>query len=140
MMVAGRFQPQLAEMPPQGPLTAPRPPRRLRDAIEPPARHAVWSRLTTERLAAFGLSFFEAYVWGRAAALGEPPADLVVAIFVFEPARLAGAYEAARRRVGRTELLEARSQATSASPGRSWATAPVRSASPHSGLDWRRST
>ena len=115
-IVAGRFQPQPEEMPAPGPLTAPRPPRRLRDAIEPPAMHAVWSRATNERLAAFGLSFFEAYVWGRAAALGEPPADLVVATFgVFEPCLLAGAYEAARRRVGRAELLEARTQATSAS-------------------------
>ena len=50
------------------------PARRLRDAIEPIAMHAVWARRTNERLAGLGLDFLGGYVWGRAAALGEPDA------------------------------------------------------------------
>jgi hypothetical protein len=46
--------------------------RRLRDACEPLAMHAVWNRRTNERLAALGLDFLTGYVGGRAASLGEP--------------------------------------------------------------------
>lgn len=111
---ADRFQVRPEELPARGPLTDPRPARRLRDAIEPLAMHAIWSRRTNERLAAFGLSFFEAYVWGRAAALGDPPAGLVVATFgVFEPGRLTTTYEAARQKVRRDDMLTVRTAATS---------------------------
>ncbi len=37
--------------------------RRLRDAAEPIAMHAVWCRLTNERLAELGLNFLTSYVW-----------------------------------------------------------------------------
>ena len=113
-VMASRFQSvQQEEIPARGPWTGARPPRRLRDVIEPLAMHAIWARATNERLATYGLSLFEAYVWGRAAALGEPPAGLVVAAFgVFEPGYLSAAYETARRKVSRSDLIEARTQAT----------------------------
>ena len=38
--------------------------------------HPVWARATNERLAELGLDFLTGYVWGRAAALGEPDAAL----------------------------------------------------------------
>jgi hypothetical protein len=47
------------------------PARRLRDACEPVAMHAVWSRVTNERLAQLGLDFLTSYVGGRGAFLGE---------------------------------------------------------------------
>ena len=107
------FQPLPEATPTPGPVIAARPARRLRDAIEPLAMHSVWCRRTNERLATFGLSFFGGYVWGRAAALGEPPASLVVASFgVFEPGLLSAVYEEARGRVGRVELLKGRAEAT----------------------------
>jgi hypothetical protein len=87
--------------------------RRLRDALEPLAEHAVWSPRTNDALTKLGLNFVTGYVWGRAAALGEPPADLVVAAFaVFEPRLLAAAYVEARRQCGRASLLAAREDAT----------------------------
>src|ERR1700733_502358 len=46
------------------------PARRLRDACEPLAMHALWNRHTNERLAALGLDFLTGYVWGRAARCG----------------------------------------------------------------------
>ena len=48
------------------------PARRLRDACEPVAMHAVWSQQTNERLAQLGLDFLTSYVGGRGASLGEP--------------------------------------------------------------------
>ena len=92
------------------PLRWPRasPARRLRDAIEPIAMHSVWSRRTNERLHGLGLDFLGSYVWGRAAALGEPDAGVVVSSFaVFEPGMLDGDVRAgsggvpARRDAGR---------------------------------------
>ena len=68
--------------------------RRLRDALEPIATQGWWSRAVAERLSALGLDFFEAYVWGRAASLGEPAAATVVATFgVFDPALLTAVYK-----------------------------------------------
>ena len=62
------------------------PARRLRDACEPLAMHALWNRHTNERLAALGLDFLTGYVGGRAASLGEPSPPVVVAAFAwFEP-------------------------------------------------------
>jgi hypothetical protein len=87
--------------------------RRLRDAIEPIAMHAVWSRTTNQRLARFGLDFLGAYVWGRAAALGEPDPGVVVSSFaVFEPAMLTSTYEQARAACPRSTLLAARAEST----------------------------
>jgi hypothetical protein len=92
------------------------PARRLRDACEPLAMHALWNRHTNERLAALGLDFLTGYVWGRAASLGEPSAPVVAAVFAwFEPGLLAGLYETARSAVPRERLIEVRDAATAAS-------------------------
>ena len=92
------------------------PARRLRDACEPLAMHALWNRHTNERLAALGLDFLTGYVWGRAASLGEPSAPVVAAVFAwFEPGLLAGLYETARTAVPRERLLAVRDAATAAS-------------------------
>ncbi len=85
------------------------PARRLRDAVEPIATHGWWSRPPSERLAALGLSFFDGYVWGRAAALGTPEASVVVATFgVFEPGMLASVYQHATSMASRDDVLAAR--------------------------------
>ena len=85
--------------------------RRLRDALEPIATQGWWSRAVYERVAALGLDFFEAYVWGRAAALGEPAAATVVATFgVFDPALLTAVYERGSAAASREAVLAAREQ------------------------------
>lgn len=87
--------------------------RRFRDAIEPLAMHAVWSRTTNEALAALGLNFFTGYLWGRAAALGEPDPGVVVSSFaVFEPTMLTDGYLLGRASCSRAALLDARTEAT----------------------------
>ena len=53
------------------------PARRLRDACEPLAMHALWNRHTNERLAVLGLDFLTGYVGGRAASLGERSESVV---------------------------------------------------------------
>lgn len=107
------FQPPPEGTPTPDPVLNARPPRRLRDACEPIAMHAVWCRQTNERLAGLGLNFLSGYVWGRAAALGEPPAALVVATFgVFEPGLITAAYDDARSRCDRGSLRQAREEAT----------------------------
>jgi hypothetical protein len=106
---------------PSPPGAAPPPPstnpsRRLRDAYEPLAMHAVWSRQTNEALAALGLNFLTGYVWGRASGMGEPAAAVVVSAFaVFEPGLITSLYEEARGKVGRTDLVETRDEATTTS-------------------------
>ncbi len=83
--------------------------RRLRDALEPIATHGWWSRQPMERLAALGLGFFDAYVWGRAAALGTPTASVVVSTFgVFEPTFIGGVYLHAISQASRDDVLAAR--------------------------------
>src|SRR3954463_847802 len=80
--------------------------------------HSIWSGRTNERLAALGLDFLGAYVWGRAAALGEPDAGVVVSSFaVFGPGMLMATYEGARAARGGEPMLVARSEATVASLG-----------------------
>lgn len=92
------------------------PARQLRDACEPVAMHAVWSRRTSESLAALGLDFFAAYVCGRAAALGEPRGEVVAATFAwFEPHVLVGVYDAGRATVSLEEVTAVRSDATTQS-------------------------
>ena len=94
------------------------PARRLRDALEPIATHAWWCRPTNEAMEAKGLLFFPAYVWGRAAALGEPPAELVQCTFaVFEPDFLAGVYAEGRAACSRDEILALREVPTVTSLG-----------------------
>ena len=93
-----------------------RPARRLRDSFEPIAMHNIGYGATLERAGAPGLDRFAAYVWGRAAPMGEPVAAVVVAAFgVFEPKLLAAAYERGRSGVGREALLNARVDATAVS-------------------------
>ena len=90
--------------------------RRLRDAVEPLAMHAVWSRRTNEALAEHGLDFFGSYVWGRAAALGRPAPSVVTATFaVFEPTVIAGVYETARTLCDRDVVLAVRAETVAAS-------------------------
>ncbi len=107
------FQPSPPDAPAPYPVAEGSPARRLRDSGEPIAMHAIWSRLTNERLAALGLNFLTSYVWGRAAALGEPPASVVVATFAaFEPGLVTALYDEGRQKLGRAEMLAAREEAT----------------------------
>jgi len=93
------------------PLVTVTPARRLRDALEPIATHGWWSRPPMERLAALGLGFFEAYVWGRAAALGTPTASVAVATFgVFEPTLLSGVLQHGMNTADRADVLAARAE------------------------------
>lgn len=93
------------------------PARRLRDAIEPIAMHAVWCARTNERLAeAFGLEFLGAYVWGRASALGDAAPGVVAAAFaVFEPSFLTAVLTDARAKASWSDLVAARDAATAES-------------------------
>ncbi|MCU1504326.1 MAG: hypothetical protein JWM12_3680 [Ilumatobacteraceae bacterium] len=85
------------------------PARRLRDALEPIATQGWWSRQAAERVTALGLRFFDGYVWGRAASLGEPASSVVAATFgVFEPAMIGAVYEQGRAAASRSDVLEAR--------------------------------
>jgi Helix-turn-helix family len=114
-VVEAFFQPSPDGVVP-GPVAGGSPARRLRDAIEPIAMHPVWSRGTNARLAELGLDFLSGYVWGRAAALGEPDPGVVVSSFaVFEPGMLTATYEQGRAACGRGALLAARDEATAAS-------------------------
>ncbi len=92
------------------------PARRLRDAVEPIATHGWWARRPAERLTALGLGFFDAYVWGRAAALGNPTAAVVVATFgVFEPGLLSAVYAHGSSVASRDDVLAARADGASES-------------------------
>ena len=92
------------------------PARRLRDACEPVAMHAVWNRTTNERLAQLGLDFLTSYVGGRGASLGDPAGAVVAAAFAwFEPGLVAGLWETARNAVPSAQLALARDEATVAS-------------------------
>jgi hypothetical protein len=93
------------------------PARRLRDAIEPIAMHAVWCARTNERLAeAFGLEFLGAYVWGRASALGDAAPGVAAAAFaVFEPSFLTAVLTDARSKASWADLVAARDAATAES-------------------------
>ncbi len=92
------------------------PARRLRDACEPVAMHAVWSRVTNERLAQLGLDFLTSYVGGRGACLGNPAGAVVAATFAwFEPGLVGSLWEAARVAVPPDQLAQARDESTVAS-------------------------
>jgi hypothetical protein len=89
------------------------PARRLRDALEPIATHAWWCEPTNRRMEALGMVFFPAYVWGRAAALGEPDPAVVVAAFgAFDPGFLTAVYDEGRAACSRAAVLEARELGT----------------------------
>jgi hypothetical protein len=92
------------------------PARRLRDACEPVAMHAVWSRATNERLAQLGLDFLGSYVGGRGASLGDPAGAVVAAVFAwFEPGLVTAIWEAARAAVAPEQIGRARDESTVAS-------------------------
>jgi len=111
--VAIIFQSAPEGTPPLAPVTSGGPARRLRDAMEPIATHAIWSRRTNEVLAKLGLKIFTGYVWGKAAVLGEPPTEVVVSVFPDqEPGLITAAYEEARRQCGRVGMMAAREEAT----------------------------
>jgi hypothetical protein len=96
-----------------GPVRDARPARRLRDAFEPIAMHNIGSREILARAGAPELDFAAGYVWGRAAPMGEPVAEVVVAAFgVFEPTLISGAYERGRNAIGREALLKAQAEVT----------------------------
>jgi hypothetical protein len=107
------YQPNAEGTPTPAPVAEARPARRLRDALEPISTHATWSRHTNEVLSKLGLGFVSGYVWGKAAVLGEPPAELVVSVFAsFPPDLIAAAYEEGRRQCGRAGMLAAKEEAT----------------------------
>ena len=84
------------------------PARRLRDALEPIAQQGT-GRPVRQRWKGIGLGGIEGYVWGHAAALGEPATGAVIAAFgVFEPTSLAITYEAARAKASRMDVLACR--------------------------------
>lgn len=92
------------------------PARRLRDALEPVAMHAVWSAGTNAALAAQGLNFLTGYLCGRAAPLGDVPSAVVAATFgVFEPGLVDGLWNEGRAHIGLPELIAVRDRATAAS-------------------------
>ena len=106
--IAAIFLGPLAE-PIAEPAVALTPARRLRDALEPIATQGWWSRAAGDRLNALGIDFLPGYVWGRAAALGEPTAAVVAATFgVFEPNMIGAVYEVGAAAVPRADILAAR--------------------------------
>ncbi len=89
------------------------PARRLRDAAEPLATHPIWSRRVNEAQAELGLDFLSGYVWGRAAALGDPTAGTAAAAFAwFAPEVVAGVLAAGRSSAPRDLLLTVRDRET----------------------------
>lgn len=85
------------------------PARRLRDAGEPVAMHAVWSRATNEALAEHGLNFLTTYVGGRTAYLGAPLGAVAAAAFAwFEPGLVASLWDATLAGISRDRLVELR--------------------------------
>lgn len=112
-VVAVFFAPRPEGTPLPSAVTAGGPARRVRDAAEPVAMHAVWSRTTNERLAGLGLDFLSGYVGGRATALGDPSPSVVAAAFAwFEPGLVTALYSAARAAAGHDALVAARDEAT----------------------------
>ena len=98
------------------PVTDASPARRLRDALEPLAMHAVWSAGTNAALAEHGYNFLTGYLTGRAAALGEVPSSVVAAVFaVFEPGLVDALWTEGRALLPLTELIAVRNRATTAS-------------------------
>jgi hypothetical protein len=117
-VVDGMFAARPAGTPVPAAVTAGGAARRLRDAAEPVAMHAVWNRTTNETLAALGLDFLGAYIAGRATALGRPGGAVVAATFAwFEPAMVSGIHDAATAVVDSETLVAVRDATTTASLG-----------------------
>jgi len=101
------FDPASADNAEPGAVAAAGPARRLRDAFEPVAMHAVWSPLVHERMEARGFDFFQTYVWGRACVMGEPSGAVVAAAFAaFEPGMISGIYDQARSAMSQTDAFD----------------------------------
>lgn len=98
-------------------VTAATPARRLRDACEVIAMHAVWCRRTNEALAEHGLDFLTSYVGGRTAgSLGEARSASAAAAFAwFEPGLVAALVEATRAALPTERVNEVRDRETTAS-------------------------
>lgn len=115
-VVAAVFPPRPSGTPVPPSVLAAGPARRLRDACEPVAMHPVWCRGVNEALAARGLDFLSSYVWGRAAALGDPPGPVAAAAFAwFEPGLVGALVDAGRACLPAGEVLRLRDQQTAAS-------------------------
>ena len=85
------FRPAPEGTPTPRPMAEARPARRLGAAIEPLGTQAFWNRLTNEWNQERGLDFLTGYVWGRATALSEPAAGVVVSAFAwFAPGQTDG--------------------------------------------------
>ncbi|MGD9755236.1 MAG: hypothetical protein AB7W59_29945 [Acidimicrobiia bacterium] len=112
-IVAAYFAGDFSDAPTPAPVAAAGNARRLRDAFEPLAMHAVWSRLVHERLSRFGLDFFGGYVYGRACVLGEPTGAVIAASFAsFEPGLIASVWADAHPRAPRDTVLTTVVEAT----------------------------
>ncbi|MCE3556022.1 hypothetical protein LWC33_31845 [Pseudonocardia sp. RS11V-5] len=99
-----------------GAATTTSPARRLRDALEPVAMHAVWSPQVHEALAPHGYDFLTGYLTGLAAPLGEVPSALVTATFgVFEPGLVDRLRTAGRALLPLPDLIALRDRAAAAS-------------------------
>ncbi len=85
--------------------------RRLRDSLEATATIGWWSREAAEGFTALGHGFFDGYVWGRAAALGDDvaPPVVVAAFGAFKAALLGPVYYQARKVSSLDAILSARS-------------------------------
>ncbi|MCA1845936.1 MAG: hypothetical protein LC792_22650 [Actinobacteria bacterium] len=114
-MAMGSFEAAPGSWPPPPP-AATTTARRLRDVAAPIAEHAFWSAKTNEVMAKLDLAFVPAYLWGRAAGLGDPSGEVVAAaLAVFQPRLVVAVYEHARRQCGRAGFMAAREEATIAS-------------------------
>ncbi|HEY0812007.1 MAG TPA: hypothetical protein VGE11_01900 [Pseudonocardia sp.] len=110
------FAPPPPDMPTPDVVAAATPARRLRDALEPIAMHAVWSRAVNAALAEHGLNFLTSYVCGRAAALGAVPSSVVAATFAaFEPGLIDQLWTEGRSHIELDELIAVRDRAAAAS-------------------------
>ena len=115
-VIATAFLPQPAGTPVPEVVAGGGPARRLRDACEPVAMHAVWSADTNAALAAHGLDFMSSYVGGRATCLGQPNGAVVASAFAwFEPVLVATLYDVAAAALPRAKLVSIRDEATVAS-------------------------
>ncbi len=115
-VIATAFLPQPDGTPVPDVVTGGCPARRLRDACEPLAMHAVWSAGTNAALAAQGLDFMSSYVGGRATSLGQPNGAVVASAFAwFEPGLVATLYDAANAAMPHAQLVSVREEATVAS-------------------------
>ena len=103
------FAPAPADVATPGVVAAATPARRLRDALEPIAMHDVWSASVNAAMAERGLDFFQAYVVGRGAPMGEPTGAVVAAAFgVFEPAAIGGMWDEGCAKLSPKEMVALR--------------------------------